>query len=269
MTFPDLLFLLFHWLVLIGGSALIVLGLLVEGRLADWLGYPKRSPKFHRLEIIGTWLIVAGVAWELAVTVNAEFEIAKARTESGIANRLAGEANERSQQLVRSNLLLAATVEELRSNNIILAAKLQPRTITLMQITNFIFLTEKIPKIPITVSTSTSGYEVESFAYQFREMLTKAKFGTPDNAGPWGINNVTTRLLAQQAGFPWESVSVYAVCYSTNDSQLWQIHSERTNGFNRPIVTNNDIGETYMAIRVVLSQIDIRRVFESMTSGAV
>ena len=98
-------------------------------------------------------LLVLGLAYEL-------YEAVEADKKTAAAIKLAGEANERASTnelqvvvlknetalLVSSNLNLAANVEELKSNNIILAAKLLPRTIDDEQANQLEHLLFPIPK---------------------------------------------------------------------------------------------------------------------------
>jgi hypothetical protein len=79
--------------------------------------------------------------------------------------------------------------EVLRKSNLELQSKLQPRTITLTQIKNFIFLTEKVTKtVPIKIVVGHEGFDTETYAFQLRDMLNRAGFKTNDDAGLWGIN---------------------------------------------------------------------------------
>ena len=93
---------------------------------------------------------------------------------------------------------------ELESNNLALRPKMQPRTISPQQFTNFIVLTHRIKKTPIAVSIGQEGFDTETFAYQLRQMFTAAGFRTNDGALAWGINRDPTRLYALDAG-EWEN----------------------------------------------------------------
>jgi hypothetical protein len=173
-----------------------------------------------------------------------EQDIASANERAGIAEQKAGEANER-----------AANIE---SNNLVLQKELQPRIITLTQITNFIFLTEKIINVPVKISFASGRNETVNFAYQLRDMLNRAGFMPETNAGTWGINPDATHIWRRTRAGDTNWPSVYLYVYGTNgcfNSRFFAY--EFTNKFARPIVNINDPETVGCAILFVLKQIGI------------
>jgi len=73
-------------------------------------------------------LIVIGLAYELIETAKSDRQVADINS---------------------TNIVLSLHVEELRKVNTELAAKLLPRRITMQQMKDFKFLTERITKTPI------------------------------------------------------------------------------------------------------------------------
>jgi hypothetical protein len=68
-------------------------------------------------------------------------------------------------------------IEGLHRANLELQVKLQPRRITMEQMTNFITLCRGMPKMPIKIIVGIANNESEVFAEQVRQMLDKAGFG--------------------------------------------------------------------------------------------
>ncbi|HUA38244.1 MAG TPA: hypothetical protein VMA35_07565 [Candidatus Sulfopaludibacter sp.] len=175
-----------HWLWLMGGSVLIVIGLLVEGRLAEWLEIGKRSPKFHRLEIIGTWLIVVGVAWELAVTINAEFEVAKATQYAATANLEAKRAENEAAQAkehVSSNALEVATLNKEIADERLIADEVEteaaPRTLTPLQSSKLTTILNGVSNSPtVWIVCPPNDEECSGFADDFEVALEHAHWKT-------------------------------------------------------------------------------------------
>ena len=71
-----------------------------------------------------------------------------------------------------------------------LESAVKPRTITPSQVTNFIFLTSRIPKIPTIVGHAPAGDDTQSFTHQFRAMLNTAGFVAPTNSDVNGITRM-------------------------------------------------------------------------------
>ena len=81
-------------------------------------------------------------------------------------------------QIGTTNVQLSLRVEELRSNNIALELKLQPRRITQNQIVKFIDLLRNRPKCPVKVCVGVADNETQNYAQQIRGMLDEAGYGT-------------------------------------------------------------------------------------------
>jgi hypothetical protein len=178
--------------------------------------------------------------------------VAQAGERIAIAEKDSAEANERAS----SN---EVQVAELTSNNIALQLKLQPRVITLTQMTNFIFLTEKIPKIPIKIAYPYGRQETVNYACQIRDEFNQAGYFPETNSGVWGIDPDTSALIrrSKRADTNWPDVVFFV--YGTNDTFTVQnFHYEFTNGFARPIVTETNKEMIGSAIMFALNQIGFK-----------
>ncbi|HEY5298361.1 MAG TPA: hypothetical protein VIK59_10590 [Verrucomicrobiae bacterium] len=118
-----------------------------------------------------------------------------------------------------------SVIAKLNNENLRLQLKLQPRTVSIEQITNFVYLTEKITKIPIKICLTQNGDtpETETFAFQIRDMLTKANFGINSDAGIWDITRGEPDLFRKterQKVWP----DVLFVFYSTNNCSSPQLN---------------------------------------------
>lgn len=141
---------------------MIVIGLLIEGRLPEWLRLPHRSFKSKKLEIVGSWIVVIGVLWELCVTITAELE-----------------TSDNSSQ-----------INELKQEQRSLSANMQWRAITTEQKKGFIYLMsfQHVHTFPIKIRMGPVDAESESFAYQIRDMLDSSGFewtNKADAIGHW------------------------------------------------------------------------------------
>ncbi|HEY5504340.1 MAG TPA: hypothetical protein VIK28_04210, partial [Sedimentisphaerales bacterium] len=226
----------------------------------------------ERLKKIFGILLVVGLLLEIAEAVKADKQVAAANLEAkqagtnaaasyetaAIAVREAGQANERASKFDAARAEFEKQSDELRSKNLELQKQLQPRTITLTQITNFIFLTEKIDKIPVKIEFAGGRNETANFAYQIRDMLNQAGFNPETNSGPWGINQDRTHITRNvgRSDTNWPSVLLYV--YGTNDVFYPRnIHYEFTNGHSRPIVSGDDKETLGGAIMFAFKQIGI------------
>ena len=72
-------------------------------------------------------------------------------------------------------------VIELTNENLKLQVKLQPRGITLTQITNFVYLTKGMTKFPIRIEIGEPREEAFSYAVQIKAMLEQAGYSIPDS----------------------------------------------------------------------------------------
>lgn len=90
------------------------------------------------------------------------------------------------------------TTGELGSNVVALKLKLKPRTITQTQVTNFMFLTEKVLKLPIKICIGMKGQE--GFAVNIRNMFTRAGFPQDQSSGSGGLTWSPNSLLYRHLG---------------------------------------------------------------------
>lgn len=159
----------------------------------------------------------------------------------------------------------AANVAALaESNNLVLRLKLQPRSITAEQTSNFIFLSEKIKKVPIRIHAAQQGDDTYSFAFQLRRMFDKAGFprydpgydmaGVEVNPPSQGVTAYIFR--ANDFNGEWPDVLLHTYG-NTNKIPLYFIPYEDTNGFSRPIENDPNPILIYQAIGSCLKQIGI------------
>jgi hypothetical protein len=150
-------------------------------------------------------------------------------------------------------------LEELHKANLELQTKLQPRSITLEQTTNFIFLTERIPKFPIRVVVG--GNETLNYAWQIRRMLDSAKYPTPDSD-----TNLSFGVFLQpgavylplETGYTNEWVNAEFISDNTNDFRIFNyFEMERTNGLVRYTINDGDTNDSYGALINAFQQIGI------------
>lgn len=259
MSSSDALWLSVWGLVAAIGFIIVIIGVIIEG-VEHFKKFPKKDQarKLH-IEKIGWFLVVGGLAMEFlgdhaakrisdreAARLNQE--AGDARKDSGKAIEQAASANERAAKFE-----LAAAVLE---------SKMKQRIITRQQITDFIFLTEKIPKILISVGIGGQD-EPFNFARQIRYMLNQSKFETPNSDTNFseGIRiNHELIFYDIQIGETnnWSDVSF--VYNSMNDLTEQRFNYEETNGFIRPVIAEQEIGDTnivYAAIATCFKQIDI------------
>src|ERR1017187_1270026 len=129
-------------------------------------------------------------------------------------------------------------IEGLHKANLELQAKLQPRIITKKQISDFIFLTEKISKkMPIKIYACSEGDDTYQFARHIRSMFDKAGF--PRDSSRDGVaEDLTENLIthvSREIGWTNEWPSVFLLRYGTNDLIYCfnDTPKEVTNGFIR------------------------------------
>jgi hypothetical protein len=212
-------------------------------------------------------LLVIGLAWELIEAGKSDAELAEAKRISGsaferaaVAEREASQANERASETESNNLALSIKLEKLK----------QPRIITDEQITNFIFLTKKIAKIPVRVLVSAYGDDTAPFAMRFREMLNAAEFGRAGNEV--GIARDTgegqTGYLGRSFDMKGDWPSIVCLTYSTNGvNDFSTFNQELTNGWSRPIITDTNTSKAiYNGIVSCLNQIGIKTMWVSKTN---
>jgi len=217
------------------GPFLVLFGIIWEfkellSRLPDGATDTMRGAK-HIREILAALIVVFGVAFELVVVPHTMKEVSDVKY----------------------------ATEVLRAKNDALELKMRPRRISMEQMANFIFLTEKIPKIPIVVSVFNGNPETETFAVDLRRMLSVAGFQTNSNPTLWGVEQHPDQRFHQPFdstnALPW----VAFIAYSTNGIIQAKIpKTETTNGFNRPIVISSRNEDIYYSIVLCLEQIGIK-----------
>jgi hypothetical protein len=195
-----------------------------------------RSEIKHGEKLVRIGVIIEVVA-ALGISIVSGLESAtlsertsQAEKDAAVSKQEAAQANER-----------AANTE---SNNLVLQKELQPRIITLKQITNFIFLTRKIRKVHVKVAFAYGRNETANYAYQIRNMLNEAGFPPETNADEFGIDpdhHYFVSALTENTNWP----AIILINYGTN--LHWNYYAfpiEHTNGFLCPILpkeTNNVI----------------------------
>lgn len=149
----------------------IISGLLVAGGCwGEWYLFknpPDEGDESQKLHHRGTELqciiaVAIGVTMELLALSHSIKE--GVQLEKDVAN------------IGTTNAQLSLQIETLRSNNIELQLKLQPRVITEEQYSNFIKSCEGLPHIPIKVFIGMYDVETINYAQQIRKMLDDAGF---------------------------------------------------------------------------------------------
>lgn len=223
------------------GFLLVILGVVLEG-VGHFREFPKEEEaRKLKVEKAGWLILVVGLAMEF---LGDQFAKRIADREAARLAVLAGDANR--------------TAEELRATNLVMQLKLQPRRITQSQVTNFVFLTEHVTKIPVKISMGADEGDTGNFASQLRAMLTAAGFTNDSSAGAWGVTRDSRRIVSSKIGVNFQSSSVAVVCYGTDES--WSLPSiPISTEFQRarPIVTSSDVAEIYRAIFDSLNRIGI------------
>jgi hypothetical protein len=195
------------------------------------------KPRLFPFEFLGFSVLVIGLGIELLGSFSAE--------------RL--QSKENSVQSFQTELL--------RSNNIALQLKLQPRTITAEQIANFIYVTQKIPKFQIRIGIGEAREETASYAWQIRRMFDAAKFPTPnsDTNLAFGIYYDPGAVsLPTAIGDTNKWPDVEFVTDSTNDFRVFNYSMrEQTNGFVRFTIKEGDTNNMYGAFINALIQVGI------------
>jgi hypothetical protein len=165
------------WLDIIA-TGLVAVG--VAGELWSFLikipfnptAFPALESKKKQIEKWSLVILCVGVFLEV---------IAVPKNLSEVAN-----LNQQSVWLTQSNLLLAANVEGLRSNNIVLAAELKrpARRITPENKAKFIELLKNCTgKNPVRIFVGSEDKETTTYVAQVRKMLDDAGYGTGKEEG--------------------------------------------------------------------------------------
>ena len=206
-------------------------------------------------------LLVAGLILEVVEAVKADKEVAVANLEAKQAGTNAAASYERAALALRAAGQANERAADTESNNLVLQAKLIPRTITMTQVTNFIFFTEEIAKIPIKIHPGSQGDDILQYAFNLRFMLDKAGFQDDSNLNGIKIDKPgdTIHFVFHPVGRSGEWPSVVFVGYSTNDVlNLGNISLVVTNGFFRPFVLEQTPSKIYSAVEFCFMQIGIK-----------
>jgi hypothetical protein len=225
------------------GFVLVIVG--VAGEVVELFErlVRKKSTRINLARVFWA-IVVAGLGMEFLGSHNA-MRIADA--ENARLHVVANLANERSESLSASNLVLQADVLKLQ-------AKQKPRVITPTQVKDFIFLTERIPKVPVRVMTGNVNSEQFSFAQQIREMLNRAGFKTPDSDTNLAFQVYVDQRLVTYSFIgdtnEWQEIGLFID--TTNDPSNVSIPIQSIDGFTRPVVLGNDTNQIYSALMFVL-----------------
>jgi hypothetical protein len=227
------------------GAGIVTLGVIGE-YLKEFKEFPKDVEKRKKFAEWSVIVLIFGLVIELLGLVR--------------TTQLSGDE---IVSLETTNVQISLTVEKLRKQNDEFEAKAKDRRITMEKMNNFIFLTEKIKKIPIKICIFAEGRDTETFAKDLREMFTNAHFETNSDAGVWGINREPTKIAATKFGVTNEPKSLVFFSYSTNEIVNIKGYAlEKTNGFERPIITENNEETIYHGIEDCLQQIGITTDWE-------
>lgn len=207
------------------------------------------EPRLKRYEVVAGWILIIGLAMEYQGHKN---ETVLLDLNNSLLGQDASQAIERASTANKEAQRFRVKADELE-------AKTKPRMITETQVTNFIFLTRFISKIPVTVSVGQEGFDTTSFSFQLREMLSKAGFEKKED-GPYGVKSAPNRFSARYIGQEPEVSDVLLVVPPkdvTNSSFQVTLPTNMTNGFKCPIVTSTNEMEIMAGIYMALPQIGI------------
>jgi hypothetical protein len=136
-------------------------------------------------------------------------------------------------------------ISALQGENLELQLKLQPRIITLQQITNFMFLTQTFPKFPIRVEVVAMTGEATGYAWQIRKMLNQANYPPPNSDTNFflGIDFLGNAVSVPPTGEVGTNgfADLEFVTDNTNDLIVFNYQAEeKTNGFIRYAIAKTD-----------------------------
>jgi hypothetical protein len=269
MTALDSSSLEFWELVGLWGFIFVWVGVAGEGaEIFTKLLLPKVYRARHRcFDVIGAffWIVlVVALAVEFIGNVKAmqitDRENARLNSEAGQARKDAGEAIEQAALASLRTASVEATNLVLRAKVVELELKLQPRRITMEQVRKFMFLTEKVEKVPIKILITAEGRDTETFAHDLREMFTYAGFRTNSDVGVFGVNRRPEVVSGMKFGITNELPDVFFVMYDTGGVSIikgsWRL--ERTNGLVRPIISETNELAVFIGLSQCFDQIGVR-----------
>jgi hypothetical protein len=209
------------------------------------------KPRKLRIEFLSVVLVVGGLVVEIGAGHESYI----------ISDKLNSVLNKEAADAWTNAAGAMVLARQLESTNIFLKMKLQPRAITEKQIKDFIFLTENLPKIPVRVSVAANIVESGSYAWQIRDMFSRAQFPIPDSdtnffVGVKFMPNAITLPIYPTAGKTW--LNGQFLYNGTNDPNVFYIVSvEKTNGFVRFNVVRNETNNIEGALINYFTQIGI------------
>lgn len=190
-------------------AALVVIGCGGEWYLHHHPAGKKRTERdeHHKLESRFIASVVVGVFMEL-------FALGHTIKEGVILEGKVTKANEKVAVLTNETFRLSLSLEEAKSNNLILRSNVVAleirsrwREITQEQKENFIKSTKNVGKFGIRIRFATRDAEVQSFAKMIREMLDSAGFAET-NAEPLGEWPPGMNILYRGGGEGWQMPSL-------------------------------------------------------------
>ena len=168
------------------GFIIVIIGVVIEG-IEHFKDFPKKEhARKLRIEKIGWFLVVVGLAMEFlgdhAAKRIADRENARLNNQAGNARKDAAAA---VSQAASANVL-AAMIESnnlvLRSNVVVLELRSR-RRISSEQTNAFINLLKQQWKVPVRIGVGATDSETETFAHQLREMLDASGYGVSNGDG--------------------------------------------------------------------------------------
>lgn len=141
----------------------------------------KLKKKFEFLLILGIAGEVGCLPFSLWESSKFNKEAGDARIFAGIAETNAAASNEQAKIAESNTASVLLTVEELRSNNIALEQKLQPRNITQEQHDAFVSFLKPFPQKPVWIANAEPTAETTALTFQIRKMLDDAGYSVKDS----------------------------------------------------------------------------------------
>ncbi len=210
------------------------------------------EPKLLLIDTVSFAVLMSGLSLEFwagqkALQISHQ-QNAILTTEASQALKDAGEANER-----------AAKANERAANAELALAKLKyGRSISDAKKREFIFLTEKIAKVPIRIEIIAQGRDTEQFAIELRDMFTMAGFKTNSEAGSYGITREPALYITPSVGETNEVPDVrFLWSFNSHDKIFFPEGSETTNGVTRYSASQTNQEALISALALSLNQIGL------------
>jgi hypothetical protein len=205
--------------------------------------------RFIAAVVFGVFMELFSLGHAIPEAMKLEVAVASANERAGTATNMAAQAIEKAAKFDLARAVAERETELMRSNNLVLQKQLQPRIITMEEITNFIFLTQHFPKNEIKVFFVSGRNETANYARQVRDMLNQADFKEETNAPKFGINPITDQIAIRinPGDTNWPDIEIDK--FSTNETTV--AYAVYTNGFYLPVIVANnpdDIAGNFMYI---------------------